>query len=304
VALQSADETEVLRERWLVSSDWLERHLGDPGLRIFDCTSHLIPSGDTTYRVGSGRNDWLGAHIPGAGYIDIQAELSDAASPYRFMLPSPALFESSMQALGVSNDDRIVLYATTTPGWSARVWWMLRAHGFDEVAILDGGFQKWQREGRPISSGPEAVPRGTFRAAARTGYFVDKDAVLSAIDAPDVAIVNALSSEQHHGEGRHYGRPGCISGSSNIPAGALLDPSDGTYLGQSELRSLAQQCGLADASRTIAYCGGGIAASALVFALSLIGMDGLSVYDASLSEWATDSALPMTNSASGNSPAQ
>jgi thiosulfate/3-mercaptopyruvate sulfurtransferase len=138
---------------FLAETEWLAAHLRDPELRIFDCTVHLIPNPDIGYTVKPGREDFEKGHIPGAQFIDLQADLSAPHLKLRFMLPAAEAFAAAMGRFGVGENSRVILYSTTTPQWASRIWWMLRNYGFDNAAVLDGGFQKWSREGRPVETG-------------------------------------------------------------------------------------------------------------------------------------------------------
>jgi thiosulfate/3-mercaptopyruvate sulfurtransferase len=281
------------RPEALVESDWLAANLEEPNLRIFDCTTHLIPNPETVYDVESGRAGYDEGHIPGAGFLDLQGELSDLASDLRFTLPPAAQFEAVMSGHGVGDGTRVVLYSQTTVQWATRVWWMLRAFGFDEAMVLNGGLTKWRQEDRPLSAEPAAYPPARFRARPRPELIADKAAVLAALADPDCLVLNSLSIEQHGGGGRNYGRPGRITGSVCVPAAALLDGPNGAYLPVDELRAQFEASGAFDAPRVVTYCGGGIAASSDSFILTLFGHEGVSLYDGSLSEWVRDPALPM-----------
>jgi thiosulfate/3-mercaptopyruvate sulfurtransferase len=134
----------------LVQTDWLEAHRSDTNLRIFDCTTHLMPAEAGTkapYRIVSGKAEYDAAHIPGAGFIDLQEELSDNSTKLRFMLPSAEQFSAAMSRCGVGEGTRVVLYSADGIIWATRVWWMLRAFGFDNAAILDGGWEKMAGRG-------------------------------------------------------------------------------------------------------------------------------------------------------------
>jgi len=135
---------------FLVESEWLAAHLDDPELRVLDCTIHLIANPDIGYTVKPGREDFEKGHIPGAQYIDLQADLSAPHPKLRFMLPSAEDFAAAMSRFGVGDRSRVILYSTTNPQWATRIWWMLRNYSFDNAAVLNGGFQKWAREGRPV----------------------------------------------------------------------------------------------------------------------------------------------------------
>ncbi len=160
--------------------------------------------------------------------------------------------------------------------------------------MLDGGWQKWRREGRPVETGP-AQPRPAARFVVREQrpLMVGKDEVLRAIGDGAVCTLNALSPEQHAGTGGNsYGRVGRIAGSVNLPAAQLIDPATNACLPADELRRRFEQVG-AFGKEVITYCGGGIAASADAFALVMLGHPNVRLYDASMSEWANDPSSPM-----------
>ena len=279
---------------YLIDTASLERRLGEPGLRVLDCTTHLIPDPKTTYQVVPGRADFERGHIPGAQFVDIQADLSDNYHRLRFMRPSAAAFAAAMSRFGVGEGTRVVIYSTTTPQWATRVWWLLRTFGFDNAAVLDGSWQKWSREGRPVETGPARPrPPGNFVVREERPLMVGKEDVLQAIGDPGACTINALAPEQHAGTGgSSYGRPGHIKGSVNLPAAHLLDPETNEFLPAGELRKRFARIGAFD-KNVVTYCGGGIAASADALALVMLGHPDVRLYDASLSEWAIDPALPM-----------
>ncbi len=280
---------------FLAETDWLASRLRDPDIRVFDCTTHLIPDPKATYQVVSGRADFEKSHIPGARFIDVQADVSDNSQRLRFMAPTPAAFAETMRRLGVNNTSRVVLYSTANVWWATRVWWLLRMFGFDNAAVLNGGFRKWTSEGREVESGPAAPqPPGDFIAGATRKLMANKDEVRAAIGDGAICTLNALTAEQHAGTGGNvYGRPGHIAGSVSLPAAGLLDPADNTFLPAAILRRRFAETGALDRPRVITYCGGGIAATADALALVMLGHENVAVYDASLSEWARDPSLPM-----------
>jgi thiosulfate/3-mercaptopyruvate sulfurtransferase len=278
----------------IVSTAWLADHLDDPAVVVLDATTHLIPEPGAGYSVLPGRADFEKGHIPGAQFVDLQGELSDPDHQFRFMQPSAAHFAAAMARLGVSDTTRIVIYSTANVWWASRVWWLLRIFGHDNAAVLDGGFQKWSAEGRPTATGP-ATPRApaTFTARAPRPLMADKAEVLAAIGNGAVCTINALRPEQHTGSGGvQYGRPGRIAGSVNVAAMALLDPATNAFLPAEALRAKFAAVGAMD-RKVIAYCGGGIAASADALILTMLGHTDVKLYDASLSEWVKDAALPM-----------
>lgn len=281
--------------RPLIDTATLADRLADPNLRIFDCTMHLAPLPDNSgQQVTSGEADYGKGHIPGAAFIDLARDLSDTASPFRFSALGPEAFADAAGRLGIGDGAQIVLYDAGYNAWAARVWWMLKAYGFDNATVLDGGLIKWRKEGRPLETKPVTHPPAKFAARPRPGFFADKDRVAGAIGAPDVRIVNALSPEQHAGKsGVHYGRAGRIPGSCNVASRGIVDPQTNALLPLPELRRRFGDLGLLGGERVIAYCGGGIAASLTALALAALGKEGVEVYIHSLQEWANDPSLPM-----------
>lgn len=289
-----ADGARIANPQYLVETDWLAAHLGDANLRIFDCTTYLDPHPVTVYVARSGRPDWEQGHIPGSDYLDLQGELSDRSSPLRFTMPSAEQFAAAMSRHGVGDGTRVVLYSVGSVMWAARIWWMLRAFGFDAAAILNGGLDKWKAEGRPLSTEPAPSRPAHFVARPRPEMIATKAQVAAAIGDPRTSIVNALSGRQHTGEGGvHYGRPGRIAGSVNVPAQGLVDAETKVFLPAGNLAALFAETGADKADKVITYCGGGIAATADAFVLALLGRDNVAVYDGSLSEWVKDPAAPM-----------
>ena len=283
--------------RGLVSTQWLGEQLGDEGLRIFDATVHLRPSVPGPYRIESGRADYEASHIAGAAFLDLGRDLSDPDAPLPFTRPSIERLAAALGAAGVGKGARVVIYSTTSPMWATRLWWMLRASGFDDAAVLDGGFAKWTAEGRPVEAGERRYPPAELSLTARPEAWADKQAVLAAIGDSAVCTINALSPSVHSGESTvNYGRKGHIKGSRNVPYAALLGP-DGAYRGDDELRELFSAIGAFGRPRAICYCGGGISATMDALALTRLGHPSVAVYDGSMSEWTRDPNLPMETGA-------
>jgi thiosulfate/3-mercaptopyruvate sulfurtransferase len=279
---------------FLVTTAWLAEHLHDPDVVVFDCTTHLVPDPKITYQVVPGREDFAKRHIPGAQFVDMSRDVSDTSHRFRFMRPTSEAFAAAMRGFGVNDNSRIITYSTANPWWATRLWWLLRVFGFDNAAVLDGGWQKWTREGHAVETGPaNSRSPGDFTVREVRDLMVDRQQVLAAVGDGAVCTLNALLPQQHTGTGGNsYGRPGRIAGSVNLPAAHLLDPDTNEFLPADELRRRFASVGAMDRP-VITYCGGGIAASADALALVMLGHDNVKLYDASLSEWATDPSLPM-----------
>ena len=279
----------------LVSGHWLEGHLKDPSLRIFDCTFYLVYEDGTgrPYHVVSGRADYEADHIPGSGFLELQEEFSVEDSHYRFTLPSVEYVADAFARHGVADGTRVVLYSRKSMQRATRFWWMLRWLGFDDAAVLDGGFEKWVADGRPTSTDPCLYPSGELSINPRPELFVGKDEVLAAISNSHVCTINALEPDLHTGVNPRYGRPGRIPASVNVPAAALLNPETMKMLPPETVARTFAAVGAEPGKRIITYCGGGIAATLDAFLLHQLGYRDIAVYDNSMSEWATDESLPI-----------
>lgn len=283
----------------LITTAQLEALLGTPNLRLYDCTTTTVPPPpgvDAPYVAVSGRPAFEQAHIPGADYLDIQAEFSDNTTPLRFMLADLATLEAAFgrHGLGTSSGHKIVLYSANNMWMSTRFWWMLRALGVD-ATVLDGGFDKWRAENRPTEQGaPKGYPQATFRATPRPNLFGNKHDVLAGMQAPNTVIVNALGDELFRGSApSRYGRPGRIPGSVQVSAATLIDPQAKTFTTLEDAKQKFESQGVTPEKHVIVYCGGGISANIDLFLLHQLGYDNLTLYDASMGEWARDETLPI-----------
>ncbi len=268
----------------LVTTEWLARNLGAEDLGIVDSSAFLPTDGR------DGATEFLAGHIPGARFLDI-AKVADTSHPAPHMLPSAADFGAAMGTLGVGRDDRIVVYDNSPLRTAARGWFMLRHFGAERVAILDGGFQKWTREGRPVESGPATPREARFDAVEAKGEVVDKAALLGSSPLP---IVDARAAARFEGT-EEDPRPGIaaghIPGARNLPLGKLYR-EDGTFVSSDEMASAFEAAGVDPSRPFIASCGSGVTANSLIFAARRLGGRGQKLYDGSWSEWGADPATP------------
>lgn len=282
--------------QYLVETDWLETHLTDPELRVLDCTV-LFATDEHGVSLANGRDAWAQGHIPGSSFVDLMSELADQESPLPFMMPPATQFAEAMARYGVGEGTRVVLYEANRDRWAsmwaARLWWMLRAFGFDQAAVLNGGWHKWTLERRPVSTEPCRYPPTRFTARPRPELMADKHDVLAAMGNSGTCLINALPVEDYTGTTAYYGRPGHIPSSVNVSTVALVDPVTHAYLPAEQLRTTFAAVGALNRSQVITYCGGAIAACSDAFVLTLLGVTNVAVYDGSLLEWAGDPTLPL-----------
>jgi thiosulfate/3-mercaptopyruvate sulfurtransferase len=265
----------------LVSTEWLAEHLAAPDVHVVD-GSWYLPAMNRDAKA-----EYAEAHIPGAVYFDID-EIADTDNPLPHMLPSPEKFSSRVRKLGLGDGVRIVVYDGMGLFSAARVWWMFRYFGHDDVAVLDGGLPKWRAEGRPLES-LNPMPRDRHFTARVNGLLVrDFDQVKANIGSGREQVLDARSAGRFTGsepEPRAGLRSGRIPGSLNLPFNELVDADAGTMKPADALRQAYEAAGVNFSRPVITSCGSGVTASALTLGLYLLGHRDVSVYDGSWTEW-------------------
>ncbi|QDH35582.1 sulfurtransferase [Porphyrobacter sp. YT40] len=271
----------------LVSTEWLAEHGNAPGLAILDASYHLPAAGrDAAAEFAAG-------HIPGARLLGL-ASLFDAGSSVPYAVPTPDQLAARLGLLGVSRDHAIVLYDDSAIRTAARAWFLLNAAGWENVAILDGGLEKWRAEGRAMEAGeahaaPVAPPRLHPLKGVRT-----KAEMIENLESDREQVIDARSADRVYGTGIDpvHGLPmGRIPGARNLPFTDLFN-ADGTYKSTEEIRTAFEGAGLDMTRPIVGTCGSGVTASVLLFALHLIGERDTALYDGSWSEWGADPTTP------------
>lgn len=276
----------------LVSTEWLAQEIGASDLRIVDASWHLPAAGRDA------RSEFEAAHIPGAVFFDID-EIADTSNPLPHMLPSPEKFASRMQALGLGDGSRIVVYDNSEVRSAARAWWMLRVFGAHQVAVLDGGFQKWQAESRPVESGKPVVRHRHFTPwmddkAVRSLAQMKANLTTQAEQVLDARAASRFSGSEP--EPRPGLRAGHIPGARNLPYKELLN-EDGTFKRGEDLRAAFEQTGVDLSRPVVTTCGSGVTAAVLTFGLHLLGHEKVALYDGSWTEWGSQPDTPVITGA-------
>jgi thiosulfate/3-mercaptopyruvate sulfurtransferase len=289
---------------YLVTTNWLAEHLDDPNVRVLDVTAKLTSKLENQAKAEC----YQQSHIPGSLFFDVASAkgvLSDQNATMPWMWPEPEAFEATMTGVGVGPQTRVVLVARTPRSgidsgtmWCTRAWWTMHHFGVD-CAILSGGLESWEAEGRPLTEEPSTLSAEVQPFVAAEGWErarATKDDVLEAIaEGSGSCLVDALPEDSFDGSGTKYGpRGGHITGAINVPFRALINGETADFVGPDLMGERLTEAGLLDAAHVITYCGGAIAATVTAFALSLFGHTEVGVYDGSLMEWSADPELPMT----------
>lgn len=277
----------------LVSTDWLAAHIDLYDVRVVD-GSFTLPGVTPTAQEAYAKQ-----HLPSAVFFDIDA-ISDHANPLPHMLPSDQNFAAAAGNLGLGDGHRIIVYDMAGFNSAPRVWFMLRAFGHRNVALLDGGLPKWLAEGRPVTA---LVPRpkpATFTAKLDKARIRDRAQLLANLSDKHEQVIDARAASRFAGtapEPRPGLRAGHIPGSINLPHDRLADPKTRTLLPAAEIERRFRDAGVRRDQPVVTSCGSGVTACALAFGLHLIGWPDAAVYDGSWSEWGLPGDTPVATGA-------
>ena len=273
---------------FFVAGDWLAEHINDENIQIID--ARMLPPGQEHRDIAG---EYRAGHLPGAVFFDIEA-LSDHTSPLPHMMPRAEAFAVAMRELGISSDKHLVVYDEGNLFSAPRAWWMLRTFGVENVSILAGGLADWQREELPLQKGDVGLPEGEFDVnfdpmvikRLTDVLLVSHEGTAQIVDARPAPRFNAQADEPRPGL-----RRGHIPGALNVPWGDLVE--NGQLKTTDELSEIFTRQGVSFDKPIIASCGSGVTAAVVVLALTTLGVNGVSLYDGSWSEWGARADLPV-----------
>lgn len=280
----------------LVSTAWLADHLNHPDLRIVDIRGYvkttMLPDGKQQADYVGAADEYATGHIPGGVFVDWTSDIVNPEDPVPAQLSAPEAFAALMGQLGIGDDSYVVIYDHKGTQFATRLWWALGHYGHDRAAILDGGWNKWVAEQRPMTTETPQHATATFTPRpGKQGRATAAD-VLAHSERGDATLVDARDREQYTGETVRAKQGGHIPGAILVP-NAQLFTAEGTWKSDEELRQVLHAAGLdgQDDRPVVAYCNGGVAATTVLFALDRLGRPGVN-YDGSWNEWGNNLALP------------
>jgi thiosulfate/3-mercaptopyruvate sulfurtransferase len=275
------------KSRWLVSTDQLAEKMKDGNVAVVD-GSWYLPQHNR-----QGFEEYLAHHIPGAVFFDID-EISDHSSQLPHMLPPAHTFELHMTRLGIANDMDLVVYDGMGLFSAPRVWWTMRVFGMKNVFILDGGFPKWTKEGRPVEKGMPKISPSGFTAKFDASLVADYERVAKTLGDHSAQVVDSRPAGRFRGEApepREGVASGHMPGSLNLPASDVVE--NGALASNETIEAAVKKAGVDPSRPVITSCGSGVSAALLWFALDSIGKPPKALYDGSWSDWGTREDAPV-----------